>query len=35
MVEKVNGGDNLVDSKNTNPDRGAIYIHARNGTQLG
>jgi hypothetical protein len=27
MVEKVNGGDNSTNSKNTNLDRRAIHIH--------
>ncbi len=27
MVEVVNGGDNLADSENTNPNRKAIHIH--------
>ncbi len=27
MVEVVNGGDNLTNSKNKNPDRRAIHIH--------
>ncbi len=27
MVEVVNGGDNLTNSKNTNLDRRAIHIH--------
>ncbi len=27
MVEEVNGGDNSIDSKNTNLDRRAIHIH--------
>ncbi len=29
MVEAVNGGDNLIDLKNTNPDKRAIHIHGR------
>jgi hypothetical protein len=27
MVEEVNGGDNWIDSKNTDLDRRAIHIH--------
>jgi hypothetical protein len=27
MVEEVNGGDNSIDSKNTNPNTRAIHIH--------
>jgi len=27
MVELVYGGDNSIDSKNTNPDQKAIHIH--------
>jgi hypothetical protein len=27
VVEVVNGGDNLTDSKYTNPDKMAIHIH--------
>ncbi len=27
MVEKINGGDNSTNSKNTNPNRRAIHIH--------
>ncbi len=27
MVEEINGGDNLIDSKNTNPNKRAIHIH--------
>ncbi len=29
MVEEVNGGDNSIDSKNTNPYSKAIHIHGR------
>ncbi len=29
MVEKVNGGHNSIDSKNTNPKKRAIHIHGR------
>jgi hypothetical protein len=29
MVEEVNGGDNSIDSKNTDLDRRAIHIHGR------
>jgi hypothetical protein len=27
IVEEVNGGDNSIDSKNTNPTKKAIHIH--------
>jgi hypothetical protein len=27
MVEKINGGNNSIDLKNTNPDKKAIHIH--------
>ncbi len=27
MVEEVNGGDNLIDSENTDPIKKAIHIH--------
>jgi len=29
MVEKINGGDNSIISKDTNPTRKAIHIHGR------
>jgi hypothetical protein len=29
MVQEVNGGDNSIDSKNTNLDKRAIHIHGR------
>jgi hypothetical protein len=27
MIETVNGGDSLIDSKNTNPNKMSIHIH--------
>jgi len=27
MIETINGGDNLIDSKNTNLDKMSIHIH--------
>jgi len=29
MVEKINGGDNSINSEDTNPIRKAIHIHGR------
>jgi hypothetical protein len=29
VVEAIYGGDNSIDSKNTNPNRRAIHIHGR------
>jgi hypothetical protein len=29
MIEEVNGGDNLIDSKNIDLDKRAIHIHGR------